>query len=241
MTPLHLASQQGNEETVTQLIKEKADLKAVDKLGRTALHRTAAAPGDSHIINVLLSAKINANTLDYEKKSALHLAAMKGNLNIVTSLLSHKARAGAKDMTGSTPLHYAAAGGHGSIVSALLQSLKNTGLEERNTWKKTPLHVAAEKGHQSVVALLLQAGANINSTDQNKDTPLHCAVRGGHQEVVKALTAWGQGSQLGHLKKVNLQATNSVGKTPLQVAETEKTPEHENIATLLKRKMFLVK
>lgn len=187
-----------------------------------------------------MSAKAYPTATDNERKTALHLAAMEGNLNAVHSLLYHKAKGGAKDKDGSTPLHYAAAGGHTSVVSALLQSLNNKGIEERNVWRKTPLHVAAEKGHDSVAVLLLEAGAKINAADQSKDTPLHSAVRGGHQEVVKRLVNRGQAVHMGR-KKVNLQATNKVGKTPLQVAESGDTPNHENIATLLKRKMFLIK
>ncbi|KAK7888960.1 hypothetical protein WMY93_024520 [Mugilogobius chulae] len=239
VTPLHVACQHGNQEIVASLLKNKVQIEAADKLGRTALHWASVCPKESSVLNILLSSKVNANALDNEKKSALHLAAMEGRLEHVTSLLSHKAKVGAKDKNGSTPMHYAAAGGHTSIVSALLQSLKNKSVDERNTWKKTPLHVAAEKGHDTVVSLLLEAGANINSKDQSKDTPLHCAVRGGHQEVVKRLVDWGQGS--GRNKKADLQATNSVGKTPLLLAQNEKTSEHENIATLLKRKMLIAK
>ncbi|XP_072294824.1 CARD- and ANK-domain containing inflammasome adapter protein [Eucyclogobius newberryi] len=240
VTPLHVASQHGNEEIVACLIQNKAKIEAEDKLGRTALHWASVAPKESNVMNALLSFKqINVNALDNEKRSALHLAAMEGNLENVTSLLSHKAKAVAKDKNGSTPMHYAAAGGHVSTVSALLQSLKKKSIDERNTWKKTALHVAAEKGHDTVVSLLLEAGAKINAKDQNKDTPLHWAVRGGHLGGVKELVDWGQGSAQG--TKADLQATNSVKKTALQLAQSGGTQEHENIATLLKRKMLIVK
>ncbi|KAA8578316.1 hypothetical protein FQN60_007071 [Etheostoma spectabile] len=241
LTPLHIASQQGHADSVTQLLQGKADPRVKDKLGRTALHWAASSQGESCVVDLLLSAKANSNTTDKEKKTALHLAAGEGKLNAVTSLLSHKAKGGAKDMDGSTPLHYAAAGGHAGVVSALLQSLNNRGIEERNTWRKTPLHAAAERGHDGVTVLLLEAGAKINSTDHSKDTPLHCAARVGHQEVVKRLVNWGQAGHVGRQEKVNLQAANNVGKTPLQVAKSGDTPEHQSIANLLSRKMFLIK
>ncbi|KAM7388513.1 hypothetical protein PAMP_024683 [Pampus punctatissimus] len=241
LTPLHLASREGHTETVIQLLQGKADPGVKDRLGRTALHWAASSQRESCVVDLLLSAKANPNITDNEKRNALHLAAMEGKVDAVTSLLSHKAKGQAKDMAGSTPLHCAAAGGHASVVSALLQSLNNKGIEERNAWRKTPLHVAAEKGHDSSALLLLEAGAKINATDHSKDTPLHCAARGGHQEVVKRLVGWVQVGHMGRGKKINLQATNNVGKTPLRVAESGDTPEHENIATLLKRKMFLIK
>ncbi|XP_027146038.1 CARD- and ANK-domain containing inflammasome adapter protein [Larimichthys crocea] len=241
LTPLHIASQQGHADSVTQLLQGKADPSIKDRLGRTALHWAASSKGEGRVVDLLLSAKANPNATDNEKKVALHLAAMEGKVDVVTSLMSHKAKGGAKDMDGSTPLHYAAAGGHANVVSALLRLLNNKGVDERNTWRKTPLHAAAEKGHDSVVVLLLEAGAKINNTDQGKDTPLHCAARGGHQEVVKRLVNWGHGGHMGRQKKANLQATNNVDKTPLQVAESGDTPQHEEIVTLLMRKMFLIK
>ncbi|XP_035032939.1 CARD- and ANK-domain containing inflammasome adapter protein [Hippoglossus stenolepis] len=241
LTALHLAGQQGHADTVIQLLQNKADPAVRDKLGRTALHWAASSPAECRVVDLMLSATANTSTTDNKKETALHLAAMERRLNAVVSLLHHKANGGAKDMDGSTPLHYAAAGGHTGVVSALLQSLSNKGIEERNAWRRTPLHAAAEKGHDSVAVLLLEAGAKINATDHSKDTPLHCAVRGGHQEVVKRLVNWGQAAHSRGWKKVNLQAQNKVRRTPLQVAESGDTPEHESIATLLKRKMFLIK
>ncbi|XP_047443635.1 CARD- and ANK-domain containing inflammasome adapter protein [Mugil cephalus] len=241
LTPLHIASRQGHTDTVIHLLQAKADPRVKDRQGRTALHWACSVQGGSHVAGLLLSAKANPNTADNEKKTALHLAAMEGEVEAVTLLLSHKAKGGVRDMDGSTPLHYAAASGHASVTSVLLKSLNNKGVEDRNAWRKTPLHVAAEKGHERVTALLLEAGAKVNSTDHSKDTPLHCAARGGHQEVVKRLVNWGQAGPVGRRNKVNLHATNNVGKTPLQVAESEDTAEHENIATSLKRKMFLIK
>ncbi|XP_051803192.1 CARD- and ANK-domain containing inflammasome adapter protein [Acanthochromis polyacanthus] len=241
LTPLHVAGQQGHSDTVIQLLQGKADPKVKDRQGRTALHWAAASQEESCVVDLLLSAKTNPNITDNEKKTALHVAAAAGQVDAVTSLLSYKAKAGTRDMDGSTPLHYAAAGGHAGVVSALLHSLNNKGIEDRNAWRKTPLHAAAEKGHDNVVGLLLEAGAKINSTDQNKDTPLHCAARGGHQEVMKRLVNWGQAGQKGRRNQVNLQSTNNVGRTALQLAESGDTPEHENIVILLKKKMFLTK
>uniref|UniRef100_A0A672ZYD4 CARD- and ANK-containing Inflammasome Adaptor Protein n=1 Tax=Sphaeramia orbicularis TaxID=375764 RepID=A0A672ZYD4_9TELE len=215
----------GHLDTVRVLLKEEADM--CESCTRDMFLHMAAKEDDWKLTELLL--QTNADTPDKAKKTALHLAAMEGNVDAVTSLLSHKVKAGAKDMDGSTPLHYAAAGGFVSIVSLLLQSLKKKGLEERNAWRKTPLHAAAEKGHDNVAVLLLEAGAKINTTDHNKDTPLHCAAQGGHLEMVKRLVGWGQSSQMGKQKKVNLQATNKVGKTPLQIAETGDTPQHESI------------
>ncbi|XDV41830.1 hypothetical protein PO909_010630 [Leuciscus waleckii] len=234
LTPLHLASQSGHSEVVAQLLEAKADLCIRDKQGRTALH-WAAAQGEVGVIQLLLAAGADPNASEKEKKTPLHLAAMQGHTKAVSVLLAGKAKVGAKDMDGCSPLHYAARSGKERAAGVLLVSGKNMNVDDRNVWRRTPLHLAAEHGHELLVGLLLENGAKINSLDNNKDTPLHCACRDGHLETVQRLISWTNG------ERANLQATNKVKKTALQVAVLEDTPAHQNITTLLKKKMFLVK
>ncbi|KAK7150610.1 hypothetical protein R3I93_011755 [Phoxinus phoxinus] len=234
LTPLHLASQSGHTEAVAQLLEAKADLYVKDKQGRTALH-WAAAQGEAGVIQLLLAAGADPNASEKEKKTPLHLAAMQGHTKAVSALLAGKARVGAKDMDGCSPLHYAARSGKERAAGVLLASGKSTNVDDKNVWRRTPLHLAAEHGHEPLVGLLLENGAKINSLDNNKDTPLHCACRDGHVETVQRLINWTNG------ERANLQATNKVKKTALQVAVLEGTPAHQNITTLLKKKMFLVK
>ncbi|KTG41094.1 hypothetical protein cypCar_00002539 [Cyprinus carpio] len=233
-TPLHLASQSGHTEAVAQLLEGKADIRVKDKQGRTALH-WAAAQGEVGIIQLLLDAGSDANATEKEKKTPLHLAAMEGHTKAVSALLAGKARIGAKDMDGCSPLHHTARNGKESTAGVLLASGKSKNVDDKNVWRRTPLHLAAEHGHELLVGLLLENGAKINSMDNNKDTPLHCACRDGHVGTVQTLINWTNG------ERANLQATNNVTKTALQVAEAEKTQAHQNICTLLKKKMFLVK
>lgn len=106
MTPLHIAGQQGHADAVIQLLQGK------DRLGRTAFHWAASSQGESCVVDLLLSAKVNRNTDNNEgKKTLLSTAAMEGKVDAVASLISHKAKGGAKEKDGSTPLHFAAAGG----------------------------------------------------------------------------------------------------------------------------------
>ncbi|XP_048064514.1 CARD- and ANK-domain containing inflammasome adapter protein [Megalobrama amblycephala] len=234
LTPLHLASQSGHTEAVAQLLEGKADVYIKDKQGRTALH-WAAAQGEVGVIQLLLTAGADANVSEREKKTPLHLAAMEGHTKAVSVLLAGKAKVGAKDMDGCSPLHYAARNGKERAAGVLLTSGKIKNVDDKNVWRRTPLHLAAEHGREVLVGLLLENGAKINSLDNNKDTPLHCACRDGHVETVQRLINWTNG------ERANLQATNNVKKTSLQVAESEDTPAHQNITTLLKKKMFLVK
>ncbi|XP_028666613.1 CARD- and ANK-domain containing inflammasome adapter protein [Erpetoichthys calabaricus] len=234
LTPLHIASQRGHTSVAQHLIAAKANVNAKDKHSSCPLH-LAASGGQSAMVQLLLKNQADPNAVNKEKKMPLHMAATAGHPEVVSLLLTSKARPGAKDMDGCTPLHYATSKGHVAATTALLNATQNKNVDERNVWRRTALHLAAEHGHEGLIDLLLERGAAINSLDNNKDTPLHCASRGGHYSTVQRLVSWTRG------EKANLQATNSVKKTPLQVAESEKTTSHQNIASLLKKKMFLTK
>lgn len=234
VTPLHTASQRGNADVALQLLHHKANVNAKDKQSKSPLH-FASERGDKTMVEMLLNANADPNAQDKEKKTPLHAAALRGHLSIVQVLLAKKGRLGVKDMDGCTPMHYAAIKGNTEVVKILLTSGKNKNIDDRNIWRKTALHIAAEYGHSDLINLLLGYGAAINALDSNKDTPLHCACKAGHLNAVNSLINWSQG------EKANLVAANSLKKTPLQVAECNKTENQAQIVTLLKKKMLMTK
>ncbi|XP_031973260.1 ankyrin-3-like isoform X1 [Corvus moneduloides] len=233
-TPLHIASQRGHADVARQLLHHKAHVNAQDKQAKSPLH-LAAEQGDKTMAEMLLKARADPNAQDKEKKTPLHAAATRGHLSIVEVLLANKGRAGAKDMDGCTPLHYATMKGNIDIVKILLASEKNKNIDDRNIWRKTALHIAAEYGHGEVINLLLSHGAAINALDSSRDTALHCACRAGHLSAVSALLNCPRG------EKASLLAVNSLRKTPLQVAEFNKTENQAQIVTLLRKKMLITK
>ncbi|XP_067391664.1 CARD- and ANK-domain containing inflammasome adapter protein-like [Emydura macquarii macquarii] len=232
VTPLHVASQRGNVDVAQQLLCHKANVNLKDKQSKTPLH-LAAEKGDHTMVELLLSCNADPNAMDKEKKTPLHIAAIGGHLNTAKVLLAQKARFGVKDMDGCTPMHYATIKGNAEIVKILLTAGKNKNIDDKNIWRKTPLHLAAEHGHSDLINLLLSHGSAINAFDNNKDTPLHCACKAGHFNAVNSLVSWSQG------EKANVQATNSLKKTPLQVAESSTTDNQAHIVTLLKKKMLI--
>ncbi|KAM9326229.1 CARD- and ANK-domain containing inflammasome adapter protein-like [Gastrophryne carolinensis] len=231
ITALHIASQRNNLDVVESLVGHKANVNAKDKHSRTPLH-FAAEGGSNTLVHLLLNNKADPNIGDKDKKTPLHLVATAGNLEAVDAMLKKQGRYGAKDMDGCTPVHYAVLSGNMDVVKTLLKAGKNKNLEDKNIWRKTPLHLAAENGHSDLINLLLTNGAAIDPLDGNRDTPLHLACRSGQLSCVQNLVNWAQG------QKANLQATNSLKKTPLQVAEAE---NHQEIVTLLKKKMLIIK
>ncbi|XP_051866677.1 CARD- and ANK-domain containing inflammasome adapter protein [Pristis pectinata] len=234
ITPLHIASQRGNRETVECLLQNKAGVNAKDRLMRTPLHM-AAVVGDASIAELLLSSQADPNAVNKEKKTPLHLAANEGHLDFVSMMLSRRARFAAKDMDGNTPMHYAASRSHSIVVKALLLAGKNKNIDDKNIWRKTPLHLAAEHGHEGLVELLLVSGSSINALDNAKDTPLHCACKSGNINTAQKLINWSDG------EKPKFHSTNSLNKTPLQVAESGDTDNHQQIAILLRKKMMLTR
>ncbi|XP_053326316.1 CARD- and ANK-domain containing inflammasome adapter protein-like [Spea bombifrons] len=234
VTPLHIASQRGNLDVAQRLLHHRANVNAKDKGSRTPL-RLAVDGGNGDLVQLLLNNKSDPNVTDKDKKTPLHVAAAAGQVEMVEAMLRSQARSTAKDMDGCTPVHYAAAAGSADIVRALMKAGKNKNVDDKNVWRKTPLHVAAEHGHSDLIGLFLNNGAAVNSLDNNRDTPLHCACRAGHLSSVQTLVGWAQG------EKANLQLTNGLKKTPLQVAESGTTDSHQQIVTFLKKKMHLIK
>uniref|UniRef100_A0A8C5R1R0 Uncharacterized protein n=1 Tax=Leptobrachium leishanense TaxID=445787 RepID=A0A8C5R1R0_9ANUR len=234
VTPLHIASQRGNLDVAKCLLRHKANVNTKDKLSKTPLH-LAVEGGGTAMVELLLNNNADANVADKDKKMPLHFAAALGEVEMVDAILKSQGRYGAKDMDGCTPIHYATISGSPDTVRSLLKAGKNKNVDDKNVWRKTPLHLAADSGHSDLISLLLTSGAAMNPLDSNRETPLHCACKAGHFNVVQSLVGWTQG------EKANLQATNSLKKTPLQVAESGTTDSHHQITNFLKRRMHLIK
>ncbi|KAM3838810.1 CARD- and ANK-domain containing inflammasome adapter protein-like [Vipera latastei] len=233
-TPLHMASDKGHTDIALKLLQRRANVNLKNKRSKTPLH-LAAEMGNPAMVELLLNFKADPNATDKEKKTPLHFATLGGHFYAVKALLAKKSRVASKDMDGCTPMHYAAINRNVEILKELLMVGDNKNINDKNIWRKTLLHLAAEHGHSNLIDFLLSNGSAINALDNNKDTPLHCACKAGHFDSVRALLNWSAGD------KANLQATNSVKKTPLQVAESNVTEHQAQIVNLLKKKMFLIR
>jgi len=79
----------------------------------------SAAEGDADTVKRLLAAGADANGGDYDKRTALHLAASEGHAGVVAELLAAGARKDCADRWGGTPLDDAQRGHHEGVVAAL--------------------------------------------------------------------------------------------------------------------------
>uniref|UniRef100_A0A8C2CC76 CARD- and ANK-containing Inflammasome Adaptor Protein n=1 Tax=Cyprinus carpio TaxID=7962 RepID=A0A8C2CC76_CYPCA len=233
-TPLHLAAQNGHENTVKVLVHEEKKIDTRDGQRKTALYH-AVRQGNEKTAGVLLKAGAQVDSVIVDITAALFKAVQKNLDEVVAALIDHGADVNSCNQLGYTPMLLAAELGNAEAFKVLVS--KKARLDERLPNQISGLHLAvqSEHGHELLVGLLLETGAKINCLDNNKDTPLHCACRDGHVGTVQRLINWTNG------ERANLQATNNVNKTALQVAEADDTQAHQNISTLLKKKMFLAK
>lgn len=86
MTPLHVASLEGNSEACKYLLGKGARIDACDKDGRTPLH-LAAQCGNERILKFLLKNRASKRVKDDKKFTPLHCAAFMGKLQCCKILL----------------------------------------------------------------------------------------------------------------------------------------------------------
>jgi ankyrin repeat protein len=134
--PLHLAAAAGWLPTVEWLLKNGADIKCSDDLGRTALHTAASSMGlDSiDIVKFLINHGLSATDQDEGGMTPLHHVFYTYDkldpdsydpdvsLVIARYLLQQGADPAIQDSEGNTVLHLAAWRGHVGIVKTLIQS-----------------------------------------------------------------------------------------------------------------------
>mmetsp|Transcript_22101 Transcript_22101/g.32942 ORF Transcript_22101/g.32942 Transcript_22101/m.32942 type:complete len:857 (+) Transcript_22101:71-2641(+) len=144
--PLHLAAANGHLEVCKVLTEYKADPSHRDHSGRTPIleaveagHKgiikfllqrggeiclnnpgeyfcNAAFSGNQTRIELLCVAKADLNASDYDRRTALHLAAAEGNEYICKVLVKNKADIEQKDRWGSTAIDSARVAGHNNVL-----------------------------------------------------------------------------------------------------------------------------
>eukprot|EP00549_Striatella_unipunctata_P016476 CAMPEP_0118725992 /NCGR_PEP_ID=MMETSP0800-20121206/33447_1 /TAXON_ID=210618 ORGANISM="Striatella unipunctata, Strain CCMP2910" /NCGR_SAMPLE_ID=MMETSP0800 /ASSEMBLY_ACC=CAM_ASM_000638 /LENGTH=182 /DNA_ID=CAMNT_0006634751 /DNA_START=21 /DNA_END=570 /DNA_ORIENTATION=- len=94
-TALYEATQHGHAAVMELLLQHGAELAWT----KAAPHRMCQAvfDGDTQLLRRLLKAKIDVNASDYDKRTAIHIAAAEGNLAAVKILVQHGANINVKD------------------------------------------------------------------------------------------------------------------------------------------------
>jgi hypothetical protein len=152
----------------------------------------AAAKGSLEEVKLILSSgKTHVNFRDYDRRTALHVAASEGHLHVCQYLVEQKgARINRSDRWGGSALDDA----HRHRRSEIIQFLRKYGATTGSGNRSVNLIAAAAEGDVDEVKTLLQIGGSqqklkldINKGDYDKRTALHLASGEGHVEIVRLL------------------------------------------------------
>jgi ankyrin len=213
-TPLLNAAEAGRVDLLKLLIAAGADLKAIDRNGRNALH-LAAGTANPQAARFLLEKRFGVDEISLSGETALMNAAGHCRLEAVALLLDAGARVnGAEENKGLTALMIAALGGRVSPtdVRTGTQSLGNCGpfddsrritallldkgadIRAKDREGKTALNWACSIGNAGVAELLISRGAEVNAKDSLCErTPLHHAASTADAKTMALLLEKGAG------------------------------------------------
>ena len=89
--------------------------------------RDAALTGDADAVVLLARQGADLNQIDYNGRSALHMACVEGNYKVVEVMIQQGANINIKDRWGQTPLQLAVTSKHQMIIGKC-----------KNEWKRHP-------------------------------------------------------------------------------------------------------
>jgi ankyrin repeat protein len=141
---------------------------------------TAAALGDVSSRDARL-----VHSSDYDRRTALHIAAAQGRHDVVQLLLEAHANVNAEDRWHGTPLQDAL---RLDDSAALVQLLRQHGAAVGNLDHLAAAFLkAAAAGDVAAVGRALREGVPVDQTDYDHRTALHVAAANGHVAAVQAL------------------------------------------------------
>jgi len=219
VTPLAIASTNGNEEMIRLLVKAGADTNALDSVGEPPLW-AAVRSGSLNAVKALVDNNASLVFKDSAQQTTLMLAVREDHPDIVRFLVDKGADVNAKTRTGQTPgwvLPNSVPGfGHG--VGIVRGGLPERGSRYLIPGGLTPLLYAARDGRTESAKILLAAGADLNQTDPNGITPLLMSITNNHVETAKFLIERGS----------DINVVDWYGRTPLWAAVEARNMDVDN-------------
>lgn len=238
-TALHLAAQNGHMSVVRQLCATKNMIWMKDANDSTAFDLVVGRGKVEEVSDFIHILKdLTDDGEEFTRGGApLHFTSESQNMEVLRILLENGWRCDTRDANEATPLHRAVKGDFLPGVDVLLQN-PSCDINAHDSSGCTVMHYVRTPG---MAKALLNAGADIDPKDNFGQTPLFLAIWYGHLQVVEEMlnftpkpnvhTQDDDGWNLLHagydneaitelmLKhKVNPNATNCDGRTPLAVA-----------------------
>lgn len=158
----------------------------VDEAAQGSMLIVAASKNSILQMRELLDMGVSPNSVDYDKRSALHIACAEGHEEAVELLLARGAEANVKDRFGLTPLDEAVKSRKDSLVKSMIAkgALLSTAASEASL-----LAIAAQNNAEDVplASLMLEAKVDVNCADFGGRTPLLLAVCAGNVGLASVL------------------------------------------------------
>jgi ankyrin repeat protein len=239
MTALHWAAEHGDSAMASALLKARANVKAVTRIGSyTPLH-IAGKAGSAPVVRELLKAGADVNAVTTNGAAPLHFAAQSGDPDAVGAMLDKGANANARETEwGQTPLVFAAEydrpaaikvllkrGADPSIHTTVMNLTEETAREQAATRKRNEVLISfMPKERRDSIAKATAAAAAaappVDSTQLN-------AFGGGQQRGGR-----GGPQPKGPFTAAQIQAAIDSGRVVLNSAAAAKGPATEVVDTL---------
>ena len=209
-TGLHHAAFCGNRVICDLLLKNKANISAMDYNGDQPLHRAAYVSNEAAVCELLVAHGADTTAVNKKAETPLRIAAdRQGDYSAVCCPLITNGSVNVADCNDNFSLHCAARNGNAVTVQLLIDCGADS--KRVNKHGQTPLHHAAAGGQNdcsNVCEILLKCDARINAVDKNGNQPLHIACKQYHSETVMLMVSHGAG----------INVVNKQGQTPLHTA-----------------------
>lgn len=195
--------------------------KELSQLGNTlfpAMINASVLSGDTNKIDVLRSHGADLAAVNYDNRTALHVACCEGNVKVVKHLLAYGVSVHIRDRHDRTALMEAISCDNHEIIRILMKCGAHLTGSGRSLGDQ--LCSVAARGNLNRLESYRLAGADLSLPDTSERTALHLACLHGHLDVVQYLLK----------QSVDTDETDMLGLTPLNYAQEG---EHSEIVKLL--------